>query len=103
MLTLFKGECALKILIGSIADDKDMSEAQTRFNIIDNVLVNCLGWDKENVVVEKYENKCFTDYELGKPRQAVLEAKREGIRKILLCSLRLCSHLLQKIMNYSNF
>ncbi|MEW4446692.1 hypothetical protein AB1K39_14345, partial [Vibrio cholerae] len=55
------------------------NEAQTRFHIIDRVLEDCFNW-REDIEVEKYESKNgFTDYELGKPRTIVVEAKREGI------------------------
>ncbi|WP_421706291.1 hypothetical protein [Alloalcanivorax xenomutans] len=55
-----------------------MNEAQTRFHIIDCLLKDCLGWDGE-IEVEKSEDGLFSDYELGKPRVAVLEAKKEGV------------------------
>ena len=55
------------------------NEAQTRFHIIDRVLEDCFNW-RDDIEVEKYESKNgFTDYELGKPRILVVEAKREGI------------------------
>ena len=78
MLTLSQGENAINSLIQEMSMSKTRNEAQTRFHLIDELLVRCLGWDKEIVDVEIYENEGFTDYELGKPRQAVLEAKREG-------------------------
>lgn len=55
------------------------NEAQTRFHIIDRVLEDCFNW-RDDIEVEKHESKNgFTDYELGKPRILVVEAKREGI------------------------
>ena len=79
MASLIKSEEALEKLISSLVGNKNMSESQTRFHIIDKVLTECLGWDREAIEVEKYENNNgFTDYELGKPRIAILEAKREG-------------------------
>lgn len=56
----------------------NQNEAQTRFFIIDFILFECLGWNKDEVSIEKNEENKFTDYELGKPRLAILEAKREG-------------------------
>lgn len=78
MPTLSEGEKAIIELIESLPHDADLNEAQTRFHIIDRILFDCLGWDREDVEVEKSENQKFTDYELGKPRIAILEAKREG-------------------------
>lgn len=56
----------------------NQNESQTRFFIIDYILFECLGWRKDEVSIEKNEENKFTDYELGKPRIAILEAKREG-------------------------
>ncbi|EOB4245721.1 hypothetical protein ACIL2N_001496 [Vibrio metschnikovii] len=59
------------------------NEAQTRFHIIDRVLEDCFNW-RDDIEVEKHESKNgFTDYELGKPRILVVEAKREGITLLL--------------------
>lgn len=78
MTTLAEGKSNLLSIIQSENKDSDMNEAQTRFHKIDRVLFDCLGWGKTNVEVENCEQRKFTDYELGKPRLAVLEAKREG-------------------------
>jgi len=79
MASLAKSEEALGNLINSLPKNTSMNESQTRFHIIDKVLTECLGWDREVIDVEIYEHKNgFTDYELGKPRIAILEAKREG-------------------------
>lgn len=77
MLTLADGKANLKHLIDSFSKTSNMNEAQTRFHIIDFLLKKCLGWENE-IEVEKYEDSSFTDYELGNPRIAILEAKREG-------------------------
>lgn len=55
-----------------------MNEAQTRFHIIDKILFECLGWERSDIQVEKHEHRKFTDYEIGNPRLAIIEAKREG-------------------------
>lgn len=56
------------------------NEAQTRFDLIDRLITECLGWTRDEVFVESSLGGQFTDYELGRPaRQVVLEAKREGI------------------------
>jgi len=78
LTTLSEGESALVDLISKLDSNTDMNEAQTRFHIIDKVLFECLGWSRDEVEVEKSEQRKFTDYELGRPRLAILEAKREG-------------------------
>lgn len=78
MLNLSEGKENLHKLISTLSSHNSMNEAQTRFHIIDEVIINCLGWEGE-IEVEKYENNGFTDYELGKPRIAILEAKKEGV------------------------
>lgn len=55
------------------------NEAQNRFQFVDRLLVECLGWDKSNMEVEKSDELGGrADYLLGKPVRAVLEAKREA-------------------------
>lgn len=72
-------ENVLKELINTFTNiDKIRNEAQTRHHIIDEIIYNVLDWPKDQVEVEGYEQKTFTDYELGKPRQVIIEAKREG-------------------------
>lgn len=78
-MNLNKGENNLKVLIDDQINHHDMNEAQTRFHIIDKILFDCLGWDRTEVEVENNEDTKFTDYELGKPRVAIVEAKREGV------------------------
>lgn len=73
------GETALVELISSLPKNTDMNEAQTRFHVIDKVLFDCLGWNRDEVEIEKIDGRKFSDYELGKPRLAILEAKREGV------------------------
>jgi len=58
---------------------KDRNEAQTRFDIIDSLLLQCLGWDRENCKVEEPHGEEYADYVLGSPRRLIVEAKREGI------------------------
>jgi predicted type IV restriction endonuclease len=56
------------------------NEAQTRLELIDRLLFDCLGWDKEDCSVEESYEGTYADYILGRPeRLAVLEAKREGV------------------------
>lgn len=55
------------------------NEADTRLQLIDQLLFNCLGWNQEDChAEERFEGK-YSDYSLGKPRRLIVEAKREGI------------------------
>lgn len=80
MLTLAEGHKNLKLFLekykSSLSNDRN--ESQTRFHIINHILFNCLGWHSDDMEVEENEENKFTDYELCKPRVAILEAKREG-------------------------
>lgn len=70
---------ALRDLIGASDEGLMKNEAQTRFSIIDSLITDCLGWSKDNIAVEKHENgNGYTDYELGRPRSVIWEAKKEG-------------------------
>ena len=61
-------------------NSKSRNEATTRLHIIDRLFFDCLGWDKEHVVVEDSENKEYTDYTFVFPRRLlIVEAKKEGI------------------------
>jgi hypothetical protein len=58
----------------------DRNEAQTRRDLIDRLLEECLAWPPEHVAVETSHDGTYTDYELGSSaRVLVVEAKREGI------------------------
>jgi Predicted type IV restriction endonuclease len=67
---------------------KDGNEAQTRFHVIDEFLIQELDWRKDAIRVEPYiEGAGFADYAFfssGRCR-AVLEAKRDGLE---LCSVK---------------
>ncbi|MBK9459914.1 MAG: hypothetical protein IPN94_10900 [Sphingobacteriales bacterium] len=58
------------------------NEATTRLHLIDDIIYNCLGWEKEAVTAENaYENE-YTDYmfkSLTNRHIAILEAKKENI------------------------
>lgn len=119
MLTLAQAEIKLKKFLEEHKDEfhTNQNEAQTRFFIIDYLLFECLGWDKNFIAVEKNEENKFTDYELGKPRLAILEAKREGKtfeipaydNKSLTCDIRsltkMCSSIedtIDQAISYCN-
>lgn len=56
------------------------NEAQTRLELIDVLLTECLGWTRDSILVESSVDGTYSDYELGRPtRQVVIEAKREEI------------------------
>jgi predicted type IV restriction endonuclease len=56
------------------------NEAATRLHLIDALVFDCLGWDKEDCAVEDSLEGTYADYVLGRPeRLAVIEAKREGV------------------------
>lgn len=78
-ITLSGGKKALEGLISSLLENtKQKNEAETRFHIIDTLVQSCFGWPKELIHVEVTHERKFSDYELGKPRQVIWEAKREG-------------------------
>lgn len=67
------------ILAAFPADSAHWNEAQNRFQFIDRLLMECLGWEKPNIAVEsRDEDGGIADYVLGQPAKAVLEAKREA-------------------------
>ncbi|MEW4458135.1 hypothetical protein AB1K42_08575 [Roseibium algicola] len=56
------------------------NEAQNRFQIIDRLLSEGLGWDRTLIEVENTDGSGGrADYLLGKPVRVVLEAKREAL------------------------
>ena len=84
MLTMAEGRSALRKLIASLpsAEVGTRNEAQTRLDLIDKVIIDCLGWNADKrtkVQVEVHDRGEFSDYELGVPRCAIWEAKRESV------------------------
>ena len=79
MKTMTECENALKGIIENHSDIKKIrNEAQTRHHLINKIISDVFAWPEGSIEVEGYEQKTFTDYELGKPRQVIIEAKREG-------------------------
>ena len=72
----------LKLLIEkkNEAGQSNQNEATTRLQFIDELLFDCLGWDKSECHAEdRFEGK-YADYSLGKPHKyLIVEAKREDI------------------------
>lgn len=61
------------------AESAFWNEAQNRFQFIDRLLIECLGWEKPNISVEvSDEDGGRADYVLGQ-NKAILEAKRESL------------------------
>ncbi len=73
----------LETLVASeIAKPSHRNEATTRLQLIDCLFFDCLGWSKEDVVLEESDGREYADYTfyLGFARRRVLivEAKKEG-------------------------
>lgn len=68
-------------LYKDVADKRDLNEAQTRLEIIDTILFECLGWSKhKNVNVEEHTDTGYADYVVRTSRDVmVIEAKRQSI------------------------
>jgi len=76
--SIAQGHAALVSLLERIKANKiDWNEAETRFQIIDALIVDCLGWHRDVVRLEQHQDRQYSDYELGLPRRAIWEAKRE--------------------------
>lgn len=71
----------LRTLIDSITLDDIKNEAQTRFELIDTILTECLGWDRHrDIRVEQRTDVGFADYILSTSRNVmVIEAKKQNI------------------------
>jgi hypothetical protein len=58
----------------------DRNEATTRFQVIDILLREVLGWETADIDCEVFRDGDYADYTLGNPRRfAVWEAKREAL------------------------
>mgnify|MGYP000880258180 CR=1 FL=1 len=74
------------------ADSAHWVEAQNRFQFVDRLLLECLGWAHPHLEVEPSDDAGGkTDYLLGKPPSAALEAKREAVKFSLLPTARVGS------------
>lgn len=77
---LHDGLAALEQIARELPPESEFwNEAQNRFQLIDRLLLECLGWDHAHMEVENTdEGGGRADYLLGKPVKAILEAKREA-------------------------
>jgi predicted type IV restriction endonuclease len=81
-VSLSEGQKNFAFILKELGDKPiDWNEANTRFHIIDRLLVECLGWpgDPDKFIVEKHTDGEYQDYVLGAPAAAIWEAKRSGI------------------------
>jgi len=71
-----------KLIAWAEEHDEDMqrNEAATRLHLIDELLMQVLGWPRDQVSPEEHSPAGYADYVLGRPqRRLVVEAKREGL------------------------
>lgn len=70
----------LKTIIDAIpSESAHWNEAENRFQFVDRLITECLGWERPNIHVEVTDELGGkSDYVLGRPPKAVLEAKREA-------------------------
>lgn len=89
-IEMTEGRKRLRDLIDAFPPDSaHWNEAQNRFQFVDRLLLECLGWEHPLIDVEHFdEGGGRADYVLGKPIKAVLEAKREAKQFSLLPTAR---------------
>jgi GTPase SAR1 family protein len=80
LFELTEGQKRLEEIIKTFpSDSPHWNEAQNRFQFIDRLLTECLGWERPDLEVEESDELGGrSDYCLGRPPKAVLEAKREA-------------------------
>ena len=55
------------------------NEATTRLQLIDRLFFDCLGWTRDEVVLEESQDCVYADYTFLAPRRVlIVEAKKEG-------------------------
>jgi GTPase SAR1 family protein len=81
LFELTDGIKKLKEIIGAFPPESPhWNEAQNRFQFVDRLLVECLGWERQYMKVEETDELGGrADYILGHPPKAVLEAKKEAV------------------------
>lgn len=77
---LTEGLARLKSIVAAFpSDSAHWNEAENRFQFVDRLLTECLGWERPSIRVENTDDLGGkADYVLGFPPKAVLEAKREA-------------------------
>lgn len=68
-------------LLNKVSSESVRNEAQTRLELIDTMLTDCLGWDKfSSIKVEERNDEGFADYIVSTSRNImVFEAKKQSI------------------------
>lgn len=74
------GRERLQQLVANFPDaERVRNEAETRLQVINRLLFECLGWSLDDAEVEHHESRQYADYVLDSHlRLLVVEAKREG-------------------------
>jgi hypothetical protein len=80
-MTFDEGLEAIQSLRGWYSEHHaNRNEATTRFHLIDGLFLDCLGWNKDEMVLEEEQDGEYSDYTFYLPRRAlIVEAKREGV------------------------
>ena len=89
-------------LIEKVGDSgqKHRNEATTRLQLIDELLFDCLGWDKADCVAEDNFDGTYTDYSLGNPhKNLIVEAKKEDIYFEVPAGLREITYRINRFKN----
>jgi GTPase SAR1 family protein len=78
---LTEGEKRLRAILAALPPDSvHWNEAQNRFQFVDRLFTEVLGWERPYMEVEHVDGLGGkSDYLLGKPVKAVVEAKREAV------------------------
>ncbi|GIT79050.1 hypothetical protein LLS1_07190 [Leifsonia sp. LS1] len=82
MNSIEEGYSALQKLLPEIvkARESNYNEADTRFHIVNRLLIDVLGWPEHNIRNESPTESGYLDYSVGVPgAQFILEAKRTGV------------------------
>lgn len=80
-IELDEGLANLRSIVSAFpADSSHWNEAQNRFQFVDRLLTECLGWQRPDISVEQPDGVGGrSDYHLGQaPVKAILEVKREA-------------------------
>ena len=54
------------------------NEATTRLQLIDELFFSCLGWDKEDSVLEEPYGRDYADYTFMAPRRVLIVEAKKG-------------------------
>ncbi len=78
---LCRGELA-NLINTKDATPGQRNEATTRLHLIDRILFDCLGWSRDDAILEESQGQEYADYTLllgpSRKRVLIVEAKKEG-------------------------